>query len=117
MISATLYSNIRKIREWNNLSQQNMADALDISQKHYSRIESGKVDISISMFLRIAQEFNMTPCAIFELEKNAPITGKTTAAHAWPTESLHEMKRLYERLLNEKDRQIERLENLVYAKG
>lgn len=44
-----LYNNIRKLREWNSLTQQNIADELNISQKHYSRIELGQVDISVSM--------------------------------------------------------------------
>jgi DNA-binding XRE family transcriptional regulator len=55
----SFYKNIRRMREWHNLTQQNMADELSITQKHYSRIEQGQVDISISMAEKIAGIFDM----------------------------------------------------------
>lgn len=63
-----LYTNIRKLREWNNLTQQNVADELKISQKHYSRIELGQVDISLSMLEKIARIFNIKVQNLFGAE-------------------------------------------------
>ena len=47
-----LAKNLRKIRELKGLSQQSIASELGISQRQYSRLESGQVDIKFTVIER-----------------------------------------------------------------
>lgn len=42
----------------NDLTQQEMADKLEISKSHYTAVELGKVDPSVSLLEKFAKEFN-----------------------------------------------------------
>lgn len=46
--------NIRLAREYKNLTQEHMADAIGVSQATYCRIETGKTDIRVSVLRAIA---------------------------------------------------------------
>ncbi len=50
---------LKKIREQKRYSQQEIADILNISQKTYSNIESGKSDIKIKHLLILEQFFKI----------------------------------------------------------
>ena len=57
-----LYKNIKKLREENDLSQEELAKRVGYSDKSMiSRIESGKVDLTQSKILLLAEIFNVTP--------------------------------------------------------
>ncbi len=51
---------IRRIRDLKGFSQQNMADALDMSLPTYAEIERGKKDVTISRLEAIAKELGVT---------------------------------------------------------
>ena len=51
-----------------NLTQQQVCDQLYIMQTHYSRIETGKIGISIEMLLKI--------CEILDVSTDYILTGK-----------------------------------------
>ena len=51
----TVASNIRKIREFRNYTQDYLAAKLSISQNAYSKMELGYSNISISKLVRIAE--------------------------------------------------------------
>lgn len=49
-----MYKRIRGLREDRDLTQQQMADYLHISQTTYSRYESGNLDIPSSVLIKLA---------------------------------------------------------------
>jgi transcriptional regulator with XRE-family HTH domain len=56
-----LYIRIKLRREQLGYTQRYIADSLEIDAGHYSRIESGKVDITISRLVAIARFLEITP--------------------------------------------------------
>jgi transcriptional regulator with XRE-family HTH domain len=57
-----LYKNIKKLREENDLSQEELAKRVGYSDKSMiSRIESGKVDLTQNKILLFADVFKVTP--------------------------------------------------------
>lgn len=112
----SLYSNIRKVREWKGLSQQNMADSLDVSQKHYSRIETGNVDISISMLDAIAKVLDVKPQILMGLDDSKIFNSYTNNQQggtfvAYNATEVEQIQKLYERMLEEKDKIINLLQS------
>lgn len=114
-----LYNNIRKLREWNSLTQQNIADELNISQKHYSRIELGQVDISVSMLKKIAEILNIKIQNLFGIEDVNFFKSinnnhqKGGQLQAYLQTNVEQIKGLYERLLKEKDEKIDILQSFM----
>lgn len=53
------FQKIKKIREYKDFTRQAIADHLDISLSGYSKLEQGKVDISISKLELIADFLNV----------------------------------------------------------
>lgn len=58
-------SKIRHIRQMKNLSQENLATALGISQKSYSELENGKISITIDKLEEIAKILKVSMEDIF----------------------------------------------------
>jgi transcriptional regulator with XRE-family HTH domain len=54
-----IYKAIRYIREQKKLSQQQMADRLNMSQGNYARLERGKIGLSTENLFKIADIFDM----------------------------------------------------------
>ncbi len=54
------YVNIRSIREDNDVTQQEMATLLNISQNTYSQYETGKIEWTASTLIRIADYFDVS---------------------------------------------------------
>ena len=59
-----LGNNLRNIRLKNNLSQENLADILNVKQPAIVRYEKGLVMISISNLYKFSREFNVPICII-----------------------------------------------------
>lgn len=55
-----LGDNIRACREFRGLTQEKLAELLNISEKHLSKIERGKINIKIDTLVGIAQALNMS---------------------------------------------------------
>ena len=51
--------NIKLAREYKNLTQEFMAEAIGVSQATYCRIETGKTDIRVSTLRSISRAFNV----------------------------------------------------------
>ena len=51
----SIHTKVKKIREYKGITRQEMADYLDISLSGYSKIEQGKVEVSINKFEKIAE--------------------------------------------------------------
>jgi len=60
---------IAVLRAEHKLSQQALADAIDVSRKTISTIETGRFTPSVVIALRLAQYFNVTVEEIFTLSK------------------------------------------------
>ncbi len=116
-----LYENIRKIRAVKGLSQQNIADELKISQRHYGRIEKGDVDLTFSVMCKIAEILNvkiqhligMEEMLIFNNYNQPQKDGHFTAYNATEIDNI---SKLYERIITEKDISIKLLEQLIAKK-
>jgi transcriptional regulator with XRE-family HTH domain len=48
-----VHEKIRAVRRSKNISQENIALELGITQSHYSKIENGKVEIKMSNFCKL----------------------------------------------------------------
>lgn len=62
---------LKKLRVEQNLSQQTVAEELNITQQHYSLIESGErqKDMSVSMAEKLANVFDVPLSYILDNEK------------------------------------------------
>lgn len=60
--------NIKKIREQKGLMQKEVASVADMQASNYSKIESGKRDVSVEALDKIAQFFGMTVDEIIHFE-------------------------------------------------
>lgn len=70
-VSCEIGSAIRKRRERLGLSQESFAEKADIHRTYVSDIELGKVDISISILLKLCKALKTTPSKIFKnIEKS-----------------------------------------------
>lgn len=52
--------NIKKIREENGMTQQQIAELIHMHRSNYSKIESGQREISVDALNKIAKYFGMT---------------------------------------------------------
>jgi len=59
---------IRTIRELKGYSQDFMAEKLDISQKTYSRLESGHVKLDIERLRQISEVLEVDPSSLLDNE-------------------------------------------------
>ena len=55
-----MYAKIRALREDRDLTQQQMADFLNITQATYSRYESGDLDIPSVVLIKLSQFYNVS---------------------------------------------------------
>ena len=53
-----LYNRLKKLRKENNLKQKDISKILEISQSLYSLYESGKKNIPITIFSKLAKKYN-----------------------------------------------------------
>lgn len=55
-----MYPKLRDLREDHDKTQQELADYLHVTQTTYSKYELGKVSISIEVFIRLAEYYNVS---------------------------------------------------------
>lgn len=63
---------IRDLREDRDLSQKDVADYLHISQQCYSKIETGKMDISGERLIMLSRLYNVSADYLLGLVKEEP---------------------------------------------
>ena len=66
---------IRKIRKANNLSQEQLAEAVGISTTHMSHIETGNTKLSLPVFVAIAKTLSVQTD---ELLYDTPVINKSS---------------------------------------
>ncbi len=104
---------IKKIREYNNLTQEYMASQMDISQPAYAQLENGSSKISSQRLKQISKILNVDPKNLESCEEiTLNIHNNTLNYNSSIIKELNsKQNELYERLLAEKNKVIERLEN------
>lgn len=63
---------IRDLREDRDLSQKDVADYLHISQQCYSKIETGKMDISGERLIMLSRLYNVSADYLLGIAKEEP---------------------------------------------
>lgn len=73
-ISKLFGENLRKLRKEANLTQEQLSEKLEISQKHLSKIETGNQFASAQLISKIANVLEINPSQLFEVlnENNFP---------------------------------------------
>lgn len=64
-----LDNNIAKLRNRNGLSQQDLADAIGVSRKTISTVETGRFTPSVVIALKIARHFKVPVERVFSLDE------------------------------------------------
>ncbi len=67
-MSDLLDNNIAKLRSKQKISQQELADAIGVSRKTISTVETGRFTPSVVIALKMARYFEVPVEKIFELE-------------------------------------------------
>lgn len=70
-----MYQNIRNLREDKDLTQQQMADFLNITQATYSRYESGALDIPSAILIKLSKFHNVSIDYLLGQTNNKKIYG------------------------------------------
>jgi len=65
-----MQNNIAKYRKEAGLSQQELADAINVSRKTISAVETNRFTPSVIIALKIAKHFNTSVESLFVLDKN-----------------------------------------------
>lgn len=65
-----MYQRIRDLREDGDLTQQDIAEVLHVSQATYSRYESGALDIPSASLIQLAQYYQTSVDYLLELTAN-----------------------------------------------
>jgi putative transcriptional regulator len=68
-MNKTLDNNIAKFRSKHKLSQQDLADAIGVSRKTISTVETGRFTPSVVIALSIAQHFETSVEALFYFDE------------------------------------------------
>lgn len=116
-------NNIKNIRELKNLTQEFVAEKLDISQSAYSRLEKGEIKISKEKLVQIAEILEVKPEDIKEFDgqkyfnsfNNVSDSNIESIVSGMGTEEIELIKKLYddkialmEELMKQKDKELEK---------
>ncbi|HQO89276.1 MAG TPA: helix-turn-helix transcriptional regulator [Chitinophagales bacterium] len=108
---------IRTLRELRKLTQENVSNELDITQKTYSNIENGITDMTISILYKISGVLGFSVNDILELDENSFIQNifnnnngnKGVNIMNQHSNNVNDIKSLYERLLQEQKEKYEQI--------
>jgi transcriptional regulator with XRE-family HTH domain len=112
---------IKKIRELRNFTQEYLATRLNISQESYSKIEANKTKVSTERLEQIATILEVSIFELMTFDDKYVFNNYNNAVNAIQTSAKENAKviffnqaesekQLYERLIEELKKQVERLE-------
>ena len=108
---------IKHLREQRNYSQEYLASKLNISQRAYSKMETGQTKLSVDSLFKIAETLETSINNILGMDGNNVFnnsftitTGDGMVINKSASEKVHE---LYESLIKSKDAEILRLQHQV----
>ena len=115
---------VKNVREQRNFSQQYVSSKLGISQKAYSKIETGETKLSVDNLLKLSEILETSVTDLLESVGNAVYnnlgthTGEGIVINKTASDKIGE---LYEKIILSKDDEIKRLiqqnENLLRSVG
>jgi transcriptional regulator with XRE-family HTH domain len=100
---------IRKARMVAGLSQQNIADELELTVASYSNIERGVTDITITRLYQLAKLLNVS--VYFLLEENEPLPQVNDRENDY--QRLLSTEQKFENRLNQHDTEIEWIKSQI----
>jgi len=106
---------IRKVRDLKGLSQQALAEAIEISQKQLSRIETNQISPTFALVERICTVLDVKLKTLLDFNeelifKNINKQQQGGEFIAYNNTDIKQIETLYKQLLNEKDKIISLLE-------
>lgn len=105
---------IRSLRLLRGYSQEYMASELDVTQTTYSRIETDKQKLTAPVLERLAQVLGVS---VADITSNEPLIIQNNASNYGAQGRIEnffaDQKELYQKMLDAKDREIERLTKQV----
>lgn len=106
---------IRKLRELKNLTQEYMADQLEMAQSTYSKIETGETDISYGKLENIAKVLEMRPEDIVTFNEHMVfnVMHNQTGNGLVINQMAEELKGLYEDQIQTLKEEITHLKKIV----
>ncbi|OXB15442.1 hypothetical protein B0A68_10305 [Flavobacterium reichenbachii] len=110
IMNETVGNNLKILRKIKNLSQEQVADHLNISQSAYVRMERGESTSWASHFVKICQVFEITPEELVKKE-----LGVSTYENLIGTERLTEIAMLsvYRKIIKTYELQMEDLKTII----
>lgn len=72
IIMMVIGENIKELRKSRGISQQQIADLINMHRSNYSKVESGQREISISALTKIAKYFNVSVDDILNNKNEVP---------------------------------------------
>lgn len=112
---------IRAAREFKEISQEYLANKLGISQPALSKIENNEIKLDFEKVEEIALILGVDVNDMLNFDKanvfnNCNQSGTFSGVHNTFTFTGDEIKEVYEKLLEEKDKRIQLLEELLKSK-
>lgn len=108
---------IKKIRNMKGFTQQNMADELGMTQRHYGRIENGEVDITLSQLYKICEVLNVDVSVVLNLREPLIMNNinhqENKKSNLYFSTDIKNIQELYERMLQDKERIIQEKERQI----
>src|SRR5690554_281823 len=107
-------TNIKRFRELKNISQDYMANALDISQSTYAKIENGQVTPKIDRLQQIASVLEVDLSTLLNTLNNFTFNFQKEANYSGYINNQYiELKEVYEKLIEKQQEEIEFLRSLL----
>jgi transcriptional regulator with XRE-family HTH domain len=103
---------VKNVREQRNYSQQYVASKLGVSQKAYSKIETGETKLSVDNLLKLTEILDTSVNELLDSVGNAVYNnlgthnGEGIVLHKTTSDKIND---LYEKIIKVKDEEIERL--------
>lgn len=106
--------NVKQIRELKNLSQSHMANALDISQSTYAKIENDQIIPKIDRLQQIASILEVDLSTLLNTSNNFTFNFQKEANYSGYINNQHiEVKEAYEKLIQTQQEEITFLRSIL----
>ncbi len=104
-MNVTVGNKLKQLRKEKNMSQEEMADFLNISQSAYARMERGESTSWASHFTRI--------CEVFEIAPQDLVTKESDSLKDKEASIQNGMLSIYRQIVREYELQIEDLKTII----
>ena len=112
--STLVHLNIRSLREKNGLTQEQVADYLNMSVNGYGDIERGETDIKLSRLTQISNLFDVSLAELVNPEKILSVDNINSHILCFMNHNLTSQSvELYKLVIESKDNEIASLKKLI----